>query len=238
MYGAIITVLFLVAVVYLAYRRLRLLVFCCTLTLLLVGSTATSRRPPRPGRHCCGCCTALLWLLNVKPLRRALISGPFLSSYRRLLPSMSQTEKEALDAGTVWWDGELFTGAPRWEKLLGASAPQLTAAEQAFLDGPCEELCAMLDDWDITHRRADLPPEVWAFLTAKGFFAMIIPKHYGGLEFSRLRALLRARENRQPQHHLLLHRRRAELAGAGRTAQSLRHPGAEGLLPAAARARR
>ena len=102
--------------------------------------------------------TALLWLLNVKPLRRALISGPFLRPYRRLLPSMSQTEKEALEAGTVWWDGELFTGAPRWEKLLSAKAPQLTRRGQAFLDGPCEELCAMLDDWDITHRRADLPP--------------------------------------------------------------------------------
>ncbi len=90
-----------------------------------------------------------------------------------------------LEAGTVWWDAvELFTGAPRWEKLLNASAPQLTADEQAFLDGPCEELCALLDDWDITHRRADLPPEVWSFLTTQGFFAMIIPKAYGGLEFS------------------------------------------------------
>ncbi len=97
---------------------------------------------------------------------------------------MSQTEKEALEAGTVWWDGELFTGAPRWEKLQGARAPRLTTAEQAFLDGPCEQLCAMLDDWDITHRRADLPPEVWSFLTTRGFFAMIIPKQYGGLEFS------------------------------------------------------
>ena len=87
-----------------------------------------------------------------------------MKAYLRLLPSMSQTEKEALEAGTVWWDGELFTGAPRWEKLLAAKPPQLTAEEQAFLDGPCEELCAMLDDWDITHQRADLPPEVWEFL--------------------------------------------------------------------------
>jgi acyl-CoA dehydrogenase len=126
----------------------------------------------------------LLLLLNFRGLRVALITRPFLKKYRRLLPSMSSTEREALDAGTVWWDGELFTGGPDWQKLMSAKAPVLTAAEQAFLDGPCEELCGMLDDWDITHRRADMPPEVWAFIKAKGFFAMIIPKSYGGLEFS------------------------------------------------------
>jgi acyl-CoA dehydrogenase len=183
MYGAIITLLFLAAIVVLTYRRLGLLAFCCTLTVLLALYCYLA--PPAPTwKGLLWVLTALLWLLNVKPMRRALVSAPCLASYRRLLPSMSQTEKEALDAGTVWWDGELFTGAPRWEKLLSARAPQLTAEEQAFLDGPCEELCAMLDDWDITHRRADLPPEVWSYLTAKGFFAMIIPRQYGGLEFS------------------------------------------------------
>jgi acyl-CoA dehydrogenase len=127
---------------------------------------------------------ALLLLLNVRPLRLRLVTRPFLRSYRRLLPSMSATEREALDAGTVWWDGELFSGGPDWSKLMSAKVPVLTATEQAFLDGPCEDLCAMLDDWDITHRRADLPPEVWAFIKAQGFFAMIIPRRYGGLEFS------------------------------------------------------
>ena len=127
---------------------------------------------------------ALLVLLNLRPLRLRLVTRPFLRSYRRLLPSMSATEREALDAGTVWWDGELFTGGPDWQKLMSAKAPTLSEAEQAFLDGPCEDLCAMLDDWDITHVRADLPPEVWAFIKSNGFFAMIIPKRYGGLEFS------------------------------------------------------
>ena len=183
MYGAIITVLFLAAVVVLTYRRLGLASFCVTLTVLLVLYCFLA--PPAPiWKTLLWGLTALLWLLNLRPLRRALISAPFLTAYRRMLPSMSQTEKEALEAGTVWWDGELFTGAPRWEKLQGAKAPRLSAEEQAFLDGPCEELCAMLDDWDITHRRADLPPQVWSFLTAKGFFAMIIPRRYGGLEFS------------------------------------------------------
>jgi len=127
---------------------------------------------------------AVVVLLNVRPLRLRLVTRPFLRSYRRLLPSMSATEREALDAGTVWWDGELFTGGPDWRKLMSAKAPTLNEAEQAFLDGPCEDLCAMLDDWDITHVRADLPPEVWSFIKSNGFFAMIIPKRYGGLEFS------------------------------------------------------
>src|ERR1700741_5071693 len=123
-------------------------------------------------------------LLNIRPLRRALISNRFLKLYKRMLPPMSDTEREALEAGTVWWDGELFTGGPDWRKLLAAKAPKLTAEEQAFIDGPCEELCRMIDDWDITHRRADLPPHLWDFIKSKGFFAMIIPKKYGGLEFS------------------------------------------------------
>ncbi len=127
---------------------------------------------------------ALLVLLNIDAFRIRVISRPFLRTYRRMLPSMSQTEKDALDAGTVWWDGELFTGGPDWDKLLSAAPPRLSAEEQAFLDGPCEELCRMVDDWDITHRRADLPPHLWDYLKSKGFFAMIIPKKYGGLEFS------------------------------------------------------
>jgi acyl-CoA dehydrogenase len=127
---------------------------------------------------------ALLTALNIDTLRKRWITRPFLRTYRRLLPAMSDTEREALEAGTVWWDGELFTGKPDWSKLAAAHAPRLSAEEQAFLDGPCEELCRMLDDWDITHVRADLPPPVWEFLKKKGFFAMIIPKKYGGLEFS------------------------------------------------------
>jgi acyl-CoA dehydrogenase len=125
-----------------------------------------------------------LVLLNVAPIRQRYVTKPFLITYRRMLPSMSDTERDALEAGTVWWDGELFTGAPNWTLLMEGDAPRLSAEEQAFLDGPCEELCRMLDDWDITHKRGDLPPEVWEFLKRRGFFAMIIPKRYGGLEFS------------------------------------------------------
>ncbi len=127
---------------------------------------------------------APLALLNLSPLRFAFITRPFLRAYRRMLPTMSSTEREALEAGTVWWDGELFTGGPEWDKLMSAKAPELTAEEQAFLDGPCEELCRMVDDWDVTHERGDLSPAVWDYVKTRGFFAMIIPKKYGGLEYS------------------------------------------------------
>ena len=120
------------------------------------------------------------------PLRRAVFSNPVLSVYRRILPDMSQTEKEAIDAGTVWWDGDLFSGKPDWDKLLRTPEARLTAEEQAFLDGPCEELCAMTNDWEITHERYDLPPQVWQYIKDKGFLGMIIPKKYGGLQFSAL----------------------------------------------------
>jgi acyl-CoA dehydrogenase len=184
--GGVITLLFIAAVLFLAYRRLSLLAFTVTFTVLLAAYTvlgATSA-PAGVWKGLLWVLLASLWLLNVRPLRKALITRPFMKAYLKLLPPMSQTEKEALEAGTVWWDGELFTGAPNWAKLLSAKAPQLTAEEQAFLDGPCEELCAMLDDWNITHERGDMPPEVWDFLKSRGFFAMIIPKQYGGLEFS------------------------------------------------------
>lgn len=136
---------------------------------------------------------SMLWLLflamlllNLENFRRNKLSRRLLAIYRQMLPSMSQTEREALEAGTVWWEGELFSGSPDWEKLYQLPAPRLSRAEQAFLDGPTETLCRMLDDWQITHELADMPPEVWAYMRQEKFFAMIIPKRYGGLEFSAL----------------------------------------------------
>ena len=114
------------------------------------------------------------------------ISEPLLKLFRRITPRMSQTEREALDAGSVWWDGELFSGRPKWKKLRQLPAPRLSAEEQAFLDGPVDELCAMLDDWEITAEREDLPPEAWEFIKKNGFFSLIIPKSYGGLDYSAL----------------------------------------------------
>src|SRR5271168_3631105 len=167
----------------LAYRRAALPMSTCIL-LLLFAAYWIFGAAPLAWKIALSLPFAALLLLNVRPLRLRVLTRPFMRKYRKLLPSMSATEREALDAGTVWWDGELFTGGPDWQKLMAAKAPALTPVEQAFLDGPCEELCAMLDDWDITHRRADLPAAVWAYIKTQGFFAMIIPRRYGGLEFS------------------------------------------------------
>ena len=170
-------------ILILSYRRASLAAATAVLAVPLLGFWFFGAAPPWwKGLVCAP--FALLVLLNLRPLRVGLLTRPFLKKYRRLLPAMSATEREALDAGTVWWDGELFTGGPDWRKLMSAKVPTLSAEEQAFLDGPCETLCAMLDDWDITHVRGDMPPAVWDYIKSRGFFAMIIPKRYGGLEFS------------------------------------------------------
>ncbi|HMM55814.1 MAG TPA: acyl-CoA dehydrogenase [Candidatus Desulfobacillus sp.] len=127
---------------------------------------------------------ALAALFAVRPLRRALLTRRIFAVYRRMLPQMSQTEREALEAGSVWWEGELFRGRPDWDKLLAYPQPRLTAAEQSFLDNETEELCRLSDDWVSSHYDHDLSPEAWRCMKEKGFFGMIIPKRYGGLEFS------------------------------------------------------
>jgi acyl-CoA dehydrogenase len=121
---------------------------------------------------------------TITPLRRLLISDRLYNVFRKALPRVSETEQEALDAGTVWWDAEIFSGRPRWRNLLKYPAPSLSEKELAFLDGPVEELCRMADDWEIcdTHRR--LPDEIWDFMREQRMFGMIIPEEFGGLEFS------------------------------------------------------
>src|SRR5882672_6578926 len=174
---------FLVLFNFLAYRRLGLGAFTAAFLVLLVAYTFFG--------HGHIVWKAFLWVLwsglaflNLKPLRKTFLTRGIFRVFRRALPNMSSTEREALEAGTVWWDGELFTGNPNWQKLVSAKAPQLSAEERAFLDGPSDEICRMIDEFDVTHRRGDLSPQVWDFLKSKGFFAMIIPKKYGGLGFS------------------------------------------------------
>ncbi len=127
---------------------------------------------------------AVAAIFGFAPFRRTLVSAPLLAAYRRILPPMSQTEQEAIDAGTVWWDGELFSGRPDWSKLAAYPQPVLTPEEQAFLDNETEQLCAMASDWETYQVYNDLPPHVWQFVKDKGFLGMIIPKRYGGKEFS------------------------------------------------------
>ncbi|MGB5247031.1 MAG: acyl-CoA dehydrogenase family protein, partial [Woeseia sp.] len=175
--------LFAGGAVYLAYNRVNLFTSTVAVGAALLAYTVFGDGHPL--------WLLLLWLpfagmvvLNFEDLRREKLTRPALAIYRTMLPSMSDTEREALEAGSVWWDGELFSGMPDWDRLMSFPAPQLSAEEQAFMDGPCEELCRMLDEWDIAHNRADMPEEVWAFIKKHKFFAMIIPKAYGGLEFS------------------------------------------------------
>ena len=123
-------------------------------------------------------------VLGVTDIRRNLITKPIFAVFKKILPPLSDTEREAMEAGDVWWDGELFKGKPDWQKLHSFPKAELNEDEQAFLDNQVETLLQMLDDYKIVQEQRDLPQEVWAFLKREGFFAMIIPKSYGGREFS------------------------------------------------------
>ena len=123
-------------------------------------------------------------VLNALPLRRNWLSKPFLNVYKNMIPRLSDTEQVALEAGTVGFEGQLFSGKPDWKRFLATETPVVSAEEQAFIDGPTEQLCDMLDEWAITHEYADLSPQTWKFIKDNKFFGMIIPKDYGGLGFS------------------------------------------------------
>lgn len=127
---------------------------------------------------------AIVILIFQPSLRKRWLSQRIMTWYKSVLPSLSDTEQEALDAGDVSWEGELFTGSPDWERLMAYPKPSLTEEEQAFLDGPTEALCAKLSDWEISRELKDLPQEIWAELKSQGFFGMVIPKNYGGKGFS------------------------------------------------------
>lgn len=128
----------------------------------------------------------ILAILYLPHLRKQWLVKPTLNWLQHHLPKISETESIAIDAGTVGWDAELFTGSPTWQSFFNVSKPQLTKEERDFLDGPVEQLCKMIDDWDICHQNKGLSPNLWQFLKTEGFFALIIPKSYGGLEFSAL----------------------------------------------------
>ncbi|MFM0740536.1 acyl-CoA dehydrogenase [Paraburkholderia xenovorans] len=123
-------------------------------------------------------------VLTLKPLRRAWLAKPVLDIFRKILPEMSPTERDAIEAGTVWWDAELFSGRPHWDTLLGYGPATLTAEEQSFLDVECEHLCDLANDWETTVVWQDLSPATWQYIKQSGFLGMIIPKQYGGKQFS------------------------------------------------------
>ncbi len=183
--GTFISIAVVVIVIWaLAYHAVSALVWTAVVGVMLIVATATG--------SISGAIAGVMWFLflaaalvtNMKPLRISMLSSPLFATYKKLLPQMSSTEQEALEAGTVWWDGDLFSGKPDWNKWLNVPRATLTAEEQAFIDGPTNQLCSMIDEWKITHEDFDLPPNVWQFIKENGFLGMIIPKEYGGKGFS------------------------------------------------------
>lgn len=176
-------VVLVIGAAYLTHRRLAPTAILAILALYLVAMGVFS--------HTSGWLLAVFWialaataaLVLLPDLRRKRFTAPIFDWFRKTLPPMSQTESEAIDAGTVWWDGQLFSGRPDWNTLLHYPVPRLTEEEQAFIDGPTEELCALVSDWQIG-QDMDLPPEAWDHIKRHGFFALIIPKAYGGKGFS------------------------------------------------------
>ncbi|WP_323989869.1 acyl-CoA dehydrogenase [Pseudomonas canadensis] len=172
-----------VGIAYLAHRRVAPLPALGVVAVYLLAMGAWS--------HAQGWLLLVFWVLIavvaapllLPDLRRQYFTKPLFSWFQKVLPPMSETERDAIDAGTVWWDGELFSGRPDWDKLLAYPKAQLTEEEQAFIDGPTEELCAMVSDWEIG-QAMDLPPAAWEHIKTHGFFALIIPKEYGGKGFS------------------------------------------------------
>ena len=176
----ILCAVLIAAIGVLAYNRASLTMFTAAIVVILAVGSAFDL---------VGTLGWLIFLaialpLNIASVRQQYLTKPLLKLYRKIMPEMSSTEKEAIDAGTTWWEADLFRGNPDWHKMHNFPVPRLSAEEQAFLDGPVEELLTMVDDWHTTHERADLTPEVYQYLKDKGFFAMIIKKEYGGLEFS------------------------------------------------------
>lgn len=178
--------LFLAVVFILAYKRASLPVWSLSVFVYLLLASKFSATGV--------VLLTLYWLvfavfaviLNIPQIRRMLISDRGFKLYKKIMPSMSQTEREALEAGTVAWEGEVFSGMPNWKTLLAYPIPRLSKEEQAFIDGPVEKVCGMIDNWEVTHNLLNLDDKTWKFLREHKFFGMIIPKKYGGLEFSAL----------------------------------------------------
>jgi acyl-CoA dehydrogenase len=175
----------LFALITLLYRGMGFLGWVLGAGIVLMGWRVTGVESPNLFIVITSAVILLALVFGLPPLRRRLVSRALLGRMAAVLPRLGETERIALNAGTVWWDADLFGGRPDWGKLYAYELGGLSTEEQAFIAGPVDELCTRLDDWQI-HQQRDLPPEIWAFLKQHGFFGMIIPKAYGGLEFSHL----------------------------------------------------
>ncbi len=175
----------LLATGFASYHRWRMPVWAAITACLLLACWLLGANPT--ATFIAAAIAAIIAIpLLIPGLRKAAITTPLLKFYTKILPPLSDTERTALEAGTVGFEGELFSGKPNWDLLLSQPKPMLTEEEQAYLDGPTEELCRMVNNWEIDHIRADLPPEMWEYIKRSKFFGLNIPKEYGGLGFSAL----------------------------------------------------
>ena len=176
-------ILMLVLIAIAAYLRMKgVVIACAALVGVVLGQILTW---DCTWIHICLYILVILVGLftTFQPIRRAL-SDRIFAIFKKVSPRISETEQAAIDSGTVWWDGELFSGLPNYDKLLGYKDSRLTEEEQAYIDGPVDELCQMLDEWQISHELKDLPEEAWKKIKDSRIWGMIIKKQYGGLEFS------------------------------------------------------
>ena len=171
--------LLLMILTLLLYLGRGYLAWVVTVAIALVGWAVTGNESPRAYAAAVGALLVAALVFGVPVLRRWVVTRWLMRPVGAMLPRMGDTERIALEAGTVWWDGDLFSGNPDWRKLLDFNARRLSDKERAFLDGPVQELCTMLDEWTIS-QAGDLSPEVWEFIKRHRFFGMIIPEEYGG----------------------------------------------------------
>ena len=175
MFTLIWIIIFLVAMTALAYHRASLPVWSIgifVLLLFLVGLV----QPGAMTLWALGVIYVVIFgVLNIHPLRRLLITNRIFQIYKKLMPNMSETERAALESGTVGWEGDLFSGMPDWSRLHETPLAELTAEERAFMDGPVEDICRLVNNWKIS-REMQIPEEIWSIFKSAGFFGMIIPK--------------------------------------------------------------
>ncbi len=177
-------VVFALTLFIVARMRVSLVAFSIAAAVVLLVARASGWLPGTFGLLVLALAVALGVVFNVRSIRHKVVSTPLLKYVRAVLPPMSDTERVAIDAGTVWWEAELFRGAPNWNKLVSYPEAELSAEEQAFLDGPTDKLCSLMNDWEITYELNDLPEACWEVIREHKFLGMVIPKEYGGLGFS------------------------------------------------------
>lgn len=177
---------FLALIFVSAFYRLPKLIWTFLIGLALLVLTIRGALPIRGLIFLWLCYVAVAAFANLSTLRRRYITSPLLWRIKSQLPVISDTEQEAIRAGNTWWEKELFCGQPHWQTLLSLPVPTLTKEEQYFLDHQVEQLCQLLNDWQINYIDHDLPPDVWAYIKKEKFFGLVVPKEYGGLAFSAL----------------------------------------------------